>query len=530
MTDLLLLPGANNSKPKNLAMFDRRTLMGVMLSMAGSKAARAALLSRKLRVFVATFGTETNSFSPLPTGLDAFRATMLWRPGEHPDFATEATGPLWVARERAREGRYEVIEGTCAFAMPGGPVTAQAYQMLRDEILDQLQRAMPVDIVAFGLHGAMLAFGEDECEADLLERARAIVGPDVALGAELDLHAHLSQRMVAAADVLVAFKYYPHIDYVERARDLFDLLERIREGEIRPTPSLFDCRMVGGLTTQSSPMKDLVADLFERERLGQVLSGSLIHGFRAGDVARMGSKVLIYTNNDQPAAASIAQDFGRRYQAMAKIMKGNRTGRSFKADIELAKAATAFPVILVDSSDNPGGGASGDNMALARAMLDNQLTPACIGPIWDPLAVRLGFEAGLGADFSLRIGGKVGEASGQPLDVRGKITGLAENVTQYLQGSRPPLGRVVRISTDGLEIIVSEIRDQCYGPEMFRAVGVDPAEKRYVAVKSAEQWRIGFGDMGRSVIYVAPSQQQSNRRYHKRSRPMWPFEHVDFST
>jgi len=522
--------GGDNSKPKTGVMFDRRTLMGGILSMAGSKATGATLLGRRLRVFVATFGTETNSFSPLPTGLDAFRATMLWRPGEHPDFATEATGPLWAARERGRDGRYEVIEGTCAFAMPGGPVTARAYQMLRDEILDQLQRAMPVDIVAFGFHGAMLAFGEDECEADLLERARAIVGPDVPLGAELDLHAHLSQRMVSAADVLVAFKYYPHIDYVERARDLLNLLDRIREGEIRPTPSLFDCRMVGGLTTQSSPMKELVADLIERERQGEVLSGSLIQGFRAGDVARMGSKVLIYTNNDQTAAASIAQDFGRRYQAMAEVMKGNGTGRTFADDIKLAKAATAFPVILVDSSDNPGGGASGDNMALARAMLDNGLTPACIGPIWDPLAVRLGFEAGLGADFSLRVGGKVGEASGPPLDVRGKITGLAENVTQNLLGSRPPLGRVACISAAGLDIIVSEIRDQCYGPEMFRAVGVEPAEKRYVAVKSSEQWRIGFGEMGRSVIYVASSQQPSNRQYHKRSRPMWPFEPVDLPT
>uniref|UniRef100_M4T5Q3 Microcystinase C n=6 Tax=Sphingomonadaceae TaxID=41297 RepID=M4T5Q3_9SPHN len=520
---------ANNIKPKTRVMLDRRTLMGGILSMAGSKATGATLLGRGLRVFVATFGTETNSFSPLPTGLDAFQATMLWRPGEHPDFATEATGPLWAARERAREGRYEVIEGTCAFAMPGGPVSAQAYQLLRDEILDQLRRAMPVDIVAFGLHGAMLAFGEDECEADLLERARAIVGPDVALGAELDLHAHLSPRMVRAADVIVAFKYYPHTDYVERARDLLDLLERVRAGEIRPTSSLFDCRMVGGLTTQSSPMKDLVAELIERERRGEVLSGSLIQGFRAGDVARMGSKVLIYTNNDQPAAASIAQDFARRYQAMAPIMKGNGPERSFAADIELAKAATAFPVILVDSSDNPGGGASGDNMALARAMLDNALIPACIGPIWDPLAVRLAFEAGLGADFSLRVGGKVGEASGLPLDVRGKITGLAKNVTQNLQGSRPPLGRVVCISTGGLDIIVSEIRDQCYGPEMFRAVGVEPAKKRYVAVKSSEQWRIGFGDMGRSVIYVASSQQSSIRHYHKRSRPMWPFEPVDFS-
>jgi microcystin degradation protein MlrC len=168
-------------------------------------------------------------------------------------------------------------------------------------------------------------------------------------------------------------------------------------------------------------------------------------------------------------------------------------------------------------------------MGLARAMLESRLTPGCIGPIWDPLAVRLCFEAGRGADFSLRVGGKVGEASGMPLDVRGKITGLAEDVTQNLQGSRPPLGRVACISVGGLDIVVSEIRDQCYGPELFRAVGVEPADKRYIAVKSSEQWRIGFGNLGRSVIYVASSADPPRRQYLKRRRPLWPFEPIDFA-
>jgi microcystin degradation protein MlrC len=109
---------------------------------------------RPIRLFTATLGTETNTFSPLPTGMENFAETMLWRPGEHPDLPTEATGPLWVARERAAADGWIVHEGTCAFAQPAGPVARPVYVALRDEILEQLRASLPVDIVAFGLHDA----------------------------------------------------------------------------------------------------------------------------------------------------------------------------------------------------------------------------------------------------------------------------------------------------------------------------------------------------------------------------------------
>ena len=81
-----------------------------------------------MRVFTATLGTETDTTSPIPTGWRAFEDTMLWRPGQHPDQPTEATGPLWACRRRARESGWSVVEGTCAYAMPGGPVPQSVYE------------------------------------------------------------------------------------------------------------------------------------------------------------------------------------------------------------------------------------------------------------------------------------------------------------------------------------------------------------------------------------------------------------------
>ena len=53
-----------------------------------------------------------------------------------------------------------------------------------------------------------------------------MIGPGAALGAELDLHCHISPAMTGAADFLVAFKEYPHSDYAARGEELVSLLAR----------------------------------------------------------------------------------------------------------------------------------------------------------------------------------------------------------------------------------------------------------------------------------------------------------------
>src|SRR5262249_54780694 len=132
-----------------------------------------------------------------------------------------------------------------AWAHPSGITTKSAYESLRDEMLNDLRAAMPVDIVLLNLHGAMIAQGYDDCQEDMIRRVRDIVGPEVVIGVELDLHCHLSTSMIACADIVITYKEYPHIDVNDRAKELFDLAVAAKLGRIRPKMALFDCRMIG---------------------------------------------------------------------------------------------------------------------------------------------------------------------------------------------------------------------------------------------------------------------------------------------
>ena len=183
-----------------------------------------------MKIFIAGFDTETNTFAPIPTGYQSFADCFLAHGDGTRQSPNYCSGQLLVFRRRGEARGWQVVESICTFAEPGGRIVRPAYETLRDELLADLKKAMPVDMVVLALHGAAAAEGYDDCEGDLLGGIRAIVGPKVPVGAELDLHCHITEAMVRAATVLVAYKEYPHTDIPDRAEDLFTLVADAAEG------------------------------------------------------------------------------------------------------------------------------------------------------------------------------------------------------------------------------------------------------------------------------------------------------------
>ena len=480
--------------------------------------------ARPLRAFTAGLGVETNTFSALHIGMDAFERTFLYRPGEHPPALTEVSAPLYVLRQRRRLQQWDVVEGTYAFALPAGRVGRATYEALRDEILAQLAAAGPVDMVALSLHGAMCAFGYDDCEGDLLARVRQLVGADTPVGVEFDPHAHLSAAMLEHADVLVAFKEYPHTDFLERGQELIDLLERCVRTRWRPARGVFDCRTIGRFHTMREPMKGFVQAMIDAEGRPGIASVSLVHGFPWGDVADMGAQCLVLAD-DEATATATAKEFGQRLRAIRE--QAFTPPLSLKEALAAALACPHGPVVLADVADNPGGGAPGDSTVLLAQVLASGAT-ACLGPLWDPAAVDISHAVGLGGRFRLRLGGKAGADSGSPLDLEVEVTGLADEASQSWAGTRMSLGRACALRAGSVSIAVASVRDQAYSPDLFHAVGIDPREQQLVVVKSAQHFAAGFAPMARQIILASgggPLETDFRKiPYRHVRRPIWPLD------
>lgn len=454
-----------------------------------------------MRVFTACLGTETNTFSPFVTGYQNFAETCLFRGGDYGDAQPLFGGPLRVWRQRAAEQGWVVIESLCAFAQPAGVTLRPVYEAFRDEIVADLRRALPVDMVLLSMHGAMVAEGYDDCEGDTIAAVREVVGPDVPIGVELDLHCHLTPRMVDAATAIITFKEYPHIDTLERAEELFTIIADTACGKLRPTMALYDCNMLGVFHTTVEPMQSFVAAMQAAEGRDGVLSLSLAHCFPWGDVPDLGVRMLAITDNQPQQAAALAEQFGRKLWDLREQLQPDY--KSIDAAIDLALATEGGPVVLADVSDNAGGGAPNDSTFILQALLERGVTNAAIACIWDPIAVALAMEAGEGVSFDMRIGGKMGPMSGDPVDLPITVTKLLKNAHQTFSHRRASLGDAAALHGRGIDIVVNSQRTQTFGPDAFSNLGIDPTQKKILVVKSMQHFYAGFAPIARRVIYVA---------------------------
>ena len=256
-----------------------------------------------MRLFSATLATETNTFSPLPTSIEGYKEGVWLRPGEHPaDAPRMCTATLFVARRRAAKDNFTLIEGSCFAASPAGTTNRADYETMRDEILAQLEQALPLDGVLLGLHGAMVAHGYDDVEGDIIERVRNIVGPACIIGVELDPHCHLTIKRVRLADITILYKEFPHTDVVDRAEDLLTLVLKTIRREIRPTQALYDARQIGSYPTTLPLMRAFVDRMMAMEGHNGILSISIGHCFPYADVPEMTGRILVITDNNKPQA------------------------------------------------------------------------------------------------------------------------------------------------------------------------------------------------------------------------------------
>ena len=478
-----------------------------------------------MRIFSGSLATETNTFGPMPTGLASFKDRFYYPAGEHPDHITLFSGPLWAARIRGKEHGWTLLEGMVAAAQPSGTTTRHAYETLRDELLADLRAAMPVDMVLLGLHGAMVADGYDDCEGDLIRRVREIVGDSVVIGAELDPHSHLTPAMVENSNLLIAFKEYPHTDVLERGLELVDLCAAAVQGKVKPVAAVVDCEMIVTMHTSRQPARGFVDRMQALEGRDGVLSISAAHGFAWGDVPEMGTKMLVYTDGDAPKAQALARQLADELIGMREALAVPYP--DIDASLDAALAFDGGPVVLADGADNAGGGAASDSTFFLRRMVERGISNAALGPLWDPVAVRIAFDAGVGAQLTLRLGGKIGPLSGAPIDLDCTVLALHADMTMTGLANAPmALGDCALVEANGIQIVLTTLRNQAMGMDLFTQLGCDLAAKKIVVVKSSQHFYASFSQVARHVIYAgAPGSvtlDLSTLPYRTVRRPKWP--------
>ncbi len=477
---------------------------------------------------------ETNTFSPVATPWDSFGPEG---PFIGQDVVTAMTGtktPIGAFLDIAKKEKAEIITPISGLALPSGPVDLSAYNRFCDLICNEVAKGC--DAVFLDLHGAMVVKnGPLDGEGVLLKKLRDI-DPLVPIAVSLDLHANVTPLMVHNCNVMSGYKTYPHIDMYETGYLAGSILVDSLKGNVNPVMAWQSTPILAHtlkMDTKKGAMKAYAMRAKNAEG-GDVLSASAFGGFPMADIPDAGMSVVVVTNGRKKLAESTCKN----------ILQGAWENREdfIWSDVPLvdaikqAKTINEGPVLLIDHADNCASGGTQDTMHVLKEALKQGLNDIAVGPIKDPGAVEIMSKIGIGGKVSLDIGGKLDMPAinkmGEPLRLKGRVKNITDGkyvVTgPQFTGMTMHMGKTAVLETSEAEIVVTEKLQEPLDIGVFTSVGIDPAKKHYLLLKSRMYFQPVFGPIAKEVIYCngvgVTSSDWNLFQYRNVRRPIYPLD------
>jgi microcystin degradation protein MlrC len=489
-----------------------------------------------MRLVIAQMKHETNTFSPVPTDLARFaggRAAPL--EGEAVRAAFKGTGTaLGAFIDLAEKADAEALLPVAGNAAPSGPVQTAAYEHMAGRIVDAVAKGC--DAVLLDLHGAMVTERHDDGEGELLARIRK-VAPKVPIGVALDMHTNLFPAMGEHASVIAGYQTYPHVDMYETGLRAGRPVLAQLEGKPPPTMAWGWRPMLPHVMRQSSldePNRSIQARARQMEAQGEALSATFFVGFPHADIPYAGVSAVVVAEGGRASAQRLADELlDMAWRGREKFVY---RVEPLAASLARAQSMQGGPVVLLDHYDNCASGGTMDTMRVLGGILEARLADVCAFAIFDPGAVHKMQAAGQGARVTLALGGKLDMPAlglkGRPLEVSGTVTRLIDgpyrNEGPMAKGEHMDMGPSAVLDTGRVQIAVISRHTEPYDLGAFRALGLEPAKKRYVMLKSRVHWRAGLGPLAQSVIECAGegvcTSDYAQLKFRRVRRPAFPLD------
>lgn len=488
-----------------------------------------------MRILLGGLTHEANTFCPHAADMNDFDSRQMLRGQDllahWQRTRTEQAGAMSVFSQRPD---CDIIPTFLARGISAGPIQAETYTALRDELLASLEARLPADGVFLVLHGAMMAETEPDATGDVLASVRALVGRDVPVVGTLDLHANVTRRMVDEATALIGYHTAPHVDMYETGRKAAQTLLDILDGDLTPANALVRIPMIvppENSTHEWGPLAEVINAAKALEEAGEIVHASIYPVQPWMDTPDMAASVLMVTNNDTAAAQRQALALAERFWSLRHQFDINLTPPD--EAVRQALARSSGTVILCDSADATSSGSTGDSTVVLSALLQAApLDVVALCTVVDPEAVQQAIEAGVGATLRITVGGKRAPEYFRPVTLDAYVKTISDGAFTFkgpgMRGVPHQMGRTVVIYAGNIHLVVMEHAVSQWDPQLYRSVGEEPSDARMVQVKSPMAFRAGYEDIFDEVIIVAApgaaNPDIANLPWKRLPRPIYPLD------
>jgi microcystin degradation protein MlrC len=486
-----------------------------------------------MRIAVAGFMHESNTFNPLRTDRAAFVAQSLtfgpalldeWRDAHH-----EVGGFLQALKADGAEA----LPICMAWATPSGPVADAVLDEVTAYMIEELRRQQP-DGLLLALHGAMVAESYPDADGEVLSRIRTALGPEFPIVVTFDLHGNLSQKQIDNCNAAVAYRTCPHVDQEECGLRAAAVLNFMLHYSLRPVQALVKPPLIVNIMahdTSSEPLRSFMEEVSDRELRSGIERISFLPGFAYADVPQMGPSLLVVTNGDRTLAHSEANRLAERVWNMREQLAAKLPDAA--TAVALALKATCLPAVLVDTGDNVGGGSAADGTIILKELLRQGATDSVVC-LFDPESARQCAAAGVGQEIDLLVGGKVDKLHGDSLPLTGRVRVLHDGVYSEFavrHGGRRlnHMGPSALVETQGRNLLVlNSQRHPPFSLGQLTSLGIQPAHQRILVVKAAIAYKAAYAPLAGTIIEVdTPGLTAVNPErfaYQHIRRPMFPLD------
>ena len=458
---------------------------------------------------------ETNTFSPIATPVKDFgRVGPTDGPAIGQDtwrFYRNTNNPVAAYIDLAEQEGVELDFPFAGNAHPSAPAPDTILDLCSEAVIASIEKGC--DALFLDLHGAMVTEGFDDGEGELLRRFRE-AAPDLPIAVALDYHTNLSATIVDNATVICGYRTYPHIDMYETGLRAGRTLVRALNGEVSPVMAWHSLPVLTHMNRHApsmQPMQAVMERAMKAEADGSILNASLFGCFPLSDIPHVGLSGIVVADGNKDAAERFLFDLMQELWDKRDefVFEVEPIEQSIAAAKEIARGDG--PVMLIDHGDNCGSGGNQDVMAVLAEVIEQGLKNVCAGPFSDPEAVASLIDAGVGAEVTVQLGGKVDMPAmsliGQPVTVTGTVRRITDGQFTVsgpmFTGVRMNIGRTVVLDTGRIEIVISEGRFEPFDQGCFTHAGIDPAKKDFVLLKSRQHFRAGFEPIAREIVMVS---------------------------
>ncbi len=487
------------------------------------------------RIAIASLMQETNTFSPIPTTREVFETFYVLRGDELLEGygAARVEVPAFLAV--MREASATPVPLFAAYAAAAGSCTRETFDEFMGEIETRLRAAGPLDGLLLALHGALVLVDEPDGEGEIIERLRAILPADKPIGVSLDLHGHMTPRMLQPNTFLVGYQNYPHTDIYETGERTARLMLDVVAGRRRPVMALAKRPVLVSpvvARTTDGPLKP-VADAARRmEADGTVLHASIFPVQPWIDVPGLGFASLVCADGD----ATAARDAAERLAEELWHRRGDFSPGLLPLDQVIATGLAAAGVTVVsDTGDAPTGGAAADSPAVLAGLLAGGAVGhprLSLATLCDPAAAAAAHRAGLGATVSLALGHAF--SAGTPVGVTATVAHLSDG--QYVmqdkgtEGLAISMGPTAVLAIGSIRLLVRSHPSTEWDTAMYLSQGLDPRQAALVFVKSPSHFRASFGPLASRILLAdTPGPTSGDMRrilFHHATRPLYPLDDI----